>query len=74
MPATIGAPEREEPRFHPRMLKISREHHWSVEQNLFSLCLPHLVIVPILVCIARVPLEPLETGEEVLKNAHVGCI
>jgi hypothetical protein len=31
------------------MLEVGREHDRSIEQNLFGFCLPHPVVVPILV-------------------------
>lgn len=74
MAAAIGPAQGEEPRLGARMLRVGREHDRAIEQNLLGLGLPDLVVPPILVGIARVPLEPLETGEELVKDTHGECI
>jgi hypothetical protein len=56
------------------VFEVGRKHYWAIEQDLLGLGLPHLVVVPILVRIARIPLEPLEAGEELIRDAHARCI
>ena len=66
----VGSAEREESRLGLRVLDVGGEQDGPVEQHLFGFGLSHLVVVPVLVGIACIPLEPLETGEELLKEAH----
>lgn len=52
------------------MPQVRSEDHWAIEQNLLGLSLPNLVMVPVLVRVARIPLEPLKTSEEFVEHAH----
>ena len=56
------------------MCDVRREHNRSIKQGLLGLSLPHLVVLPVLVRITRVPLEPLKIGEELSEDAHTNCI
>jgi hypothetical protein len=49
MSTAVSTSESEEPRLGPRMPDVRREDQRSIEQNLFSLRLPNLVVVKILI-------------------------
>jgi hypothetical protein len=56
------------------VFEVGREHHWAIEQDLLGLGLSHLVTPPVLIGIARIPLEPLETAKEFVEDTHEECI
>ena len=74
MPTAIRAAERQKPRLDLRVLDVSSQHDWPIEQNLLRLTLANLMMVPVLVGVARVPLELLEPGQKLIQDAHVRCI
>ena len=66
VPPAIGARERQKPRLDLRVPDVGSQHDWPIEQGLLGLTLANLMMVPILLGVARVPLELLEPGKELI--------
>ncbi len=52
------------------MLRIRGEHERPTEENLLGLGLPNGVAMPALVRVAGIPLEALQTGNELVQQSH----